>query len=152
MARGISVKDFKYEVETVDTEGDVVVQALMLVSMDEYNIGTAATKVQNSTNTDVELIEAHIKLSKNEREFGIHPRHAILEWAGEAEEEACFGVTPKRFVKMPILTIAQFATLNVYNELTGGTQANTTLVVNHSFDGTASLTYKIRKLNPEVKV
>lgn len=152
MARGIKKKDYYYEIEKIDTEGEVVVQALMLISMDQYNTGTADTKIKLSTNTAEEKIEAHIKLSKNEGEFGIHPRYAHCEWADTADSSACYGVTPKRYVDIPILTIAQFGALQVYDEVAGGTQANTTLVINHSFDGSASLTYKIRKLVPEVKI
>lgn len=152
MARGIKLKDYYYEIQKIDDEGEVVAQAMMLVSMDQYNTGSAATKINLSTNTEVEKIEAHIKLSKNEKEYGVHPRHAICEWADTADSSACYGITPKRFVKIPILTIAQFGTLQVYDEVAGGTQANTTLVINHSFDGSASLTYKIRHLNPEVKI
>lgn len=152
MARGIRKRDYYYEIEKVDNEGEVVVQALMLISMDQYNTGAAATKVNLSTNTTEEKIEAHIKLSKNEKEYGIHPRYAHCEWADTADTAACYGTTPKRYVDIPILTIAQFGTLQVYDEVAGGTQANTTLVINHSFDGSESLTYKIRKLVPEVKI
>jgi hypothetical protein len=153
MARGVKRKDYYYEIEETDQQTGVVsIAAKMLVYMDQYNIGTADDKVQISADTTAPNIKAHIKLNKNENEYGIHPRYALCEYAGTTADSACNGVTPKRFVELPILTIAQFEVLNVYDEVVGGTQTRTTMKINHSFNGSAFLTYKIRKLVNEVKV
>lgn len=151
MARGIRKKDFDYEVDITAQDGTVSVGARMLVSMDFYNVGTADTKVKESTSTVVK-IPAHITLNKNEKEFGIHPRYAYCEYADPANASACYGITPKRFVEIPILTLEQFGTLNPYDFEAGGTQPNTTLIINHSFDGSAQLSYRIRKLVNQVSI
>ncbi|WP_103670930.1 hypothetical protein [Pseudanabaena sp. BC1403] len=151
MARGIARKDFDYEVDIKDSQGTVSVGARMLISMDKFNTGTADNKVKESTSTVVR-IPSHITLSKNEREYGVHPRYALCEYADTAQAAACYGVTPKRLVEIPILTLAQFADLKEYDYETGGTQTKTTLIVNHSFDGSAGLTYRIKKLVNQVHV
>lgn len=151
MARGVRKKDFDYEVDITATDGTVSVGARMLVSMDFYNVGAAETKIKETTSTVVK-IAAHITLNKNEKEFGIHARYAYCEFSGAIDASKCYGITPKRFVEIPILTLAQFATLNPYDFEAGGTQANTTLIVNHSFDGTEQLTYRIRKLVNQVSI
>jgi hypothetical protein len=151
MARGIRTKSFDYEVDVIDSAGTVSVAARMLIKMDIYNTGTSDTKVKESESTTVK-IPAHVSLNLNRREFGIHPRYAYCEFADTAQAAACYGVTPKRFVKIPILTLDQFTDLNEYDFGEGGTQANTTLAVNHSFDGTNYLLYKIRKLVNQVSI
>lgn len=151
MARGVKRKDFVYEIDQPDNNGTLGVIARMLVSMDEFNVGDGDDQVTASTVTSSPLIEAHISLTKNKREFGIRPRYALLEFAGTPSEAACYGAQPKRFVEMPILTLVQFGELVIYDELEGGEQDGTTLKVNHSYDGTKSLTYKIRDLVPQIR-
>lgn len=151
MARGIRTKSFDYEVDITSSNGTVSVGARMLIKMDIFNTGTADNKVKESTSTAVK-IPAHVSLNLNEKEFGVHPRYAYCEYADNVQQAACYGVTPKRFVKIPILTLAQFADLNEYDFEAGGTQEKTTLIVNHSFNGTAGLTYKIRKLVNQVTI
>lgn len=151
MARGVRKKDFDYEIDIKATDGTVSVGARMMISMDFYNVGTAETKVKESTSTVVK-VPAHITLNKNEKEFGVHPRYAYCEYADAANASACYGITPKRFVEIPILTLAQFADLKAYDFEAGGTQPKTTLIINHSFDGSAQLTYRIRKLFNQVSI
>lgn len=150
MARGIKRKSFVYEIDQADNTGTVGVIARMLVSMDAFNVGTGANKVKASTVESSPLIKAHISLTKNKREFGIRPRYALLEFQAAATSSDCYGSQPKRFVEMPILTLEQFAELAIYDEVAGGTQPNTLLIINHSFNGTKSLTYKIRDLVPQI--
>lgn len=151
MARGIKKKDFDYEVDIKSTDGTVSVGARMLVSMDLHNVGTADTKVKESTSTVVK-VPAHITLNKNEKEFGIHPRHAICEYSAAGTTSQCYGVKAKRIVEIPILTLAQFADLKEYDFEAGGTQPKTSLVINHSFDGSAQQAYLIRKLVNQVSI
>ena len=151
MARGVRKKDFDYEIDITAADGTVSVGARMLVNMDIYNVGNAATKIKESTSTVVR-VPAHITLNKNEKEFGVHPRYAYCEYADAVNASACYGITPKRFVEIPILTLAQFADLKAYDFEAGGTQAKTTLSINHSFDGATQLTYKIRRLVNQVSV
>lgn len=151
MARGVKREDFVYEIDQPDDQGTLGVIARMLVSIDKFNVGTGNDQVKKSTVTSSPLIEAHISLTKNKREFGIRPRYALLEFAGTASEAACYGSIPKRFVQMPILTLEQFGDLAIYDEIAGGTQAGTTLKVNHAYNGTKSLTYKIRDLVSQVR-
>lgn len=151
MARGVKRKDFVYEIDQPDNVGTVGVIARMLVSMDEFNVGDADDQVKANTVESSPLIKAHISLTKNKGEYGIRPRYALLEYAGTPTEAACYGAQPKRFVEMPILTLAQFGELAIYDELVGGEQDNTTLKVNHSYDGTKSLTYKIRDLVNQIR-
>lgn len=152
MARGIQREDFAYEVELVDNNGVLGVCALMKISLDTFNVGAAATKINETQNVSVPRIPAHIKLNKNENEYGIHPRHVILELITNATNSACFGTKPKRRLEVPILTLDQFEQLNEYDPLGGAVQPLTTMVINHSWDGSASSEYRIMKKVNEVKV
>jgi|GEM_PF-2884344 len=151
MARGVKRQSFVYEIDQEDNAGTIGVIARMLVSMDAFNVGDEDDQVTASTVTSSPLIKAHISLTKNKREFGIRPRYALLEFSGTPEEAACYGATPKRYVEMPILTFVQFGALNIYDDVVGGDQDATTLKVNHSYDGTKSLTYKIRDLVLQIR-
>lgn len=151
MARGIKKKDFDYEIDITATDGTVSVGARMLISMDFYNIGSADDKIKETTSTAVK-VPAHITLRKNEKEFGVHARYAYCEYSEAEIKSNCYGTVPKRFVEIPILTLAQFAELNEYDFEAGGTQAKTTLKINHSYDGAAQLIYKIRKLFNQVSI
>ena len=79
MARGIQKQDFAYEVELADNNGVVGIVALMKVSLDTFNVGAGAAKINETQNVAVPRIPAHIKLNKNKNEYGIHPRHVVLE-------------------------------------------------------------------------
>lgn len=154
MARGILKEDFKYEIEGIDTQtGVVVAVATMLLNLDKFNIGTANNTIKETTIGDaLENIKAHIKLNKNQGEYGIHPRHVVLELASAPNTAACYGFTPKRRVELPILTLSQFAELEVWDKLGGAVQPNTSMLVNHSFDGTVKVEYKIIEKVNEIKV
>lgn len=152
MARGIQREDFAYEVELVDNNGVVGVAALMKVSLDTFNVGASAAKINETVNVSAVRIPAHIKLNKNENEYGIHPRHVVLELVTNGTSSACFGTKPKRRLEIPILTLAQFEQLNEYDPLGGAVQPLTTMMINHSYDGTAESEYRIVKKVNEVKV
>lgn len=153
MARAIKLQDQIYEVDEVQNDGTVVVNARMLISMDKFNIGTATKNVKVSTNTSVPLIKAHVSMSLNEKQHGVHPRHVIGELTLTPAELACYGNTPKRIVAIPILTLAQFASLRKFNKQGSATQANTTIAVNHSYDGKApKIDYRIIRLVPQVLI
>ena len=152
MARGVKRKDFVYEIDQPDNSGTIGVIARMLLFLDQFNVGTEDDKVKPNTVMSSPLINAHISLDKNKREFGIRPRYALLEFVGTPVQSACYGAIPKRFVQMPILTLVQFADLNIYDEIAGGTQAKTTLKINHSFDGSKSVVYKIIDLVNQIRV
>jgi hypothetical protein len=153
MARGIRKKDFWYEVDQKDNTGTLDVVTHMLVSLDQYNVTTDdaedMVKASATLGSSLTHIKAHINLNKNKNQFGIHPRHAILEWTGTVSSAKCYGHLPKRIIEMPILTLAQFAVFVPWDfEASDQTaeQENAIIKINHSFDGTAKLTYKIRKL------
>ncbi len=149
MARGIALQDFVYEVDN----GQDVLQLIgsCLLRMDKWNIGTAATSIKKSTITDP-AIPFHTSLRKNEKEFGIHPRYLICEYLAVAGASACYGTQPKRIVLLPVLTLAQFQTFKEYNKTKGGTQSNTTVNINHSFNGNNKVLYKIMKKVPQVLI
>lgn len=149
MARGIALQDFVYEVDN----GQDVLQLIgsCLLRMDKWNIGTAETKIKKSTIT-APAIPFHTSLRKNEKEFGIHPRYLICEYLATAGSSACYGTQPKRIVLLPVLTLAQFQTFNVYNKVKGGTQTKTTVNINHSFDGNTNVLYKIVKKVSQVLI
>jgi hypothetical protein len=159
MARGIRKKDFYYEIDQVDNDGTATVVSHMLVSLDQYNVATEDDNGDDilikKSETDPNVlthIKAHINLNKNINKFGIHPRHAVLEWTGTAAEAACYGSVPKRFVELPILTLEQFGELVPWDferEDQTEEQENAEMTVNHSFDGSAKLKYKIKKLVPQ---
>lgn len=156
MARGIRKKDFWYEIDQKDNAGTLTVVSHMLVSLDQYNVTTEdAENMVKASETDPNVlthIRAHINLNKNINQFGIHPRHALLEWTGTANAEACYGTVPKRIIEMPILTLEQFGELVPWDfEVEDQTlaQDNAEIIINHSFDGNGTLTYKIRELVPQ---
>jgi hypothetical protein len=145
MARGIKLTDTVYEVDngTTTTNATAVI-ATMLLRMDSFNLGTKKTKFTKSTTT-TPLISAHVKGDLNENEFGVHPRYLDLELELTGASSACYGGTQKRRVSLIVPTLAQFNSLKVYDKQKGGTQADTTIEVNHSFDGTGFSTYKITR-------
>ena len=159
MARGIRKKDFWYEIDQVDNQGTATVVSHMLVSLDQYNVTTEDNdgdailiKASETDPNALTHIKAHINLNKNRNQFGIHPRHAVLEWTGTAAEAKCYGTVPKRIVELPILTLEQFGDLVPWDFEAldqEAAQENAEITVNHSFDGTANLKYKIRKLVPQ---
>ena len=156
MARGIRKKDFWYEIDQKDNAGTLTVVSHMLVSLDQYNVTTEdaddTVKASESDPNVLTHIRAHINLNKNINQFGIHPRHAVLEWTGTADADKCYGTVPKRIIEMPILTLEQFAEFVPWDfEVAdqSAEQDNAIIKINHSFDGTALLTYKIRKLVPQ---
>lgn len=154
MARGILKQDYEYEVEGVDAETGVVTPvATLLLRLDKFNIGTTNSTIKESSITEALLrIKAHIKLNKNKTEYGIHPRHVVLELASNPNVAACYGFTPKRRVELPILTLSQFQDLEVFDKLGGAVQPNTSMLVNHSFDGSTKIEYKIIAKINEVKI
>jgi len=142
MARGIALADFVYE---IDNEGDPLsLVGSCLIRMDKWNVGTAATSIKKASATEPS-IAFHTSLRKNEKEFGIHPRHLVCEFLAAANSNACYGTQPNRIVLLPVLTLAQFQTFKEYNKQKGGTQANTTVNINHSFDGNTKVLYKIMR-------
>lgn len=156
MARGIKKKSFWYEIDQVDNTGTATVVSHMLLSLDIYNVTTADTadtvKASETDRNVLTHINAHINQNKNIKQFGIHPRHALLEWTGTVEGEQCYGSTPKRIIEMPILTLEQFGDLAEWDfEVTDQTQdqPDAVLMINHSFDGSTKLKYKIKKLVPQ---
>jgi hypothetical protein len=142
MARGIALLDFVYE---IDNEQDTpAIISSCLLRMDKWNVGTAATSIKKSTLAEP-ITPFHTSLRLNEKEFGIHPRHLVCEYLASAGASACYGTQPKRIVLLPVLTLAQFNTFKEYNKQKGGTQTNTTVNINHSFDGNTKVLYKILK-------
>lgn len=152
MARGIQKQDFAYEVELKDGNGVLGIAALMKVSLDTFNVGTSAAKINETQNVSAPRIPAHIKLNKNKNEYGIHPRHVVVELITNGTSSACFGTKLKRRLEIPILTLAQFQQLQEYDPLGGLVQPFTTMTINHSWDGTASAEYRIIQKVNEVKV
>lgn len=152
MARGIEVEDQIYEVDEIEADGTITVNARMLLSMDKYNIGTGVKNVKKSTNTGVPLIKAHVTMSLNEKEWGVHPRHIVGELVLTPTQAVCYGNKLKRVVAIPILTLAQFASLRVFNKQGAATQANTLISVNHSRDGSTKVDYKIIRLVPQILI
>lgn len=149
MARGIALLDFIYE---IDNEFDTpAVISSCLIRMDKHNIGTAATSIKKSTLPDP-ITPFHTSLRKNEREFGIHPRHLICEFLGAVGSSPCYGSQPKRIVLIPVLTLVQFQGFKEYNKVKGGNQAGTTINVNHSFDGSTKVLYKIMQKIDQVMI
>lgn len=148
MARAVRLKEAMYEVDVVQTDGSRAVAIKCFIEMDVYNVGAATTKI-NETKLTYEPIPFHVSLGKNEREFGIHPRYIVGELKIPAgTDAACYGSQPKRFVMIPVLTLVQFDKFKVYDKKKGGAQANTTINVNHSFDGKTGSAYTIvRKID-----
>jgi hypothetical protein len=145
MARGIYTSDFVYEIDDSPSAGNVAtVISSMLIRMDKWNIGTTETKIKKS-NTTTPAIPAHVSLGLNENEFGIHPRYLYCRLDLSSVSSACNGNSLRRFVMIPVLTLAQF---NAFNENKPGqttTPPKSSIIVNHSWDGTGSATYKIMK-------
>ena len=149
MARGIALQDFVYDVDNgTDSRPADAIVSTMLIRMDKFNIGTTAKKIKKPTTT-VPLIPAHVTMSKNKNEFGIHPRYVVAELMLTANSSQCYGTNPKRLVEIPVLTLDQFNQFKVYDKNRGGTQADTTITVNHSQNGSTSLDYRIIKKIPQ---
>jgi hypothetical protein len=143
MARGILFDDQWYEIDEIQSDNSREVNALMLIKMDKFNIGTANDTIKVSGNTQVAKIAAHLTLYLNEKEFGVHPRHLVGQLLLDRIDSKCYGIQPKRMIKIPVLTLAQFDVFKVYNKKGAATQANTTIKVNHSRDGSVKLEYRI---------
>ena len=149
MARGIKLTDTVYEVDNgTDTTTATSVLTTMLLRMDAFNLGTGKTKLNKSTTTAA-VIQAHVKGDLNVNEFGVHPRYVELELELASANSSCYGGTQKRKVSVIVPTLTQFNSLKVYDKAKGGTQADTTLVINHSFDGNTTKTYKIVRKVPQ---
>jgi hypothetical protein len=145
MARGIKLTDTVYEVDNgTRTANATAVIATMLLRMDSFNLGSKKTKLTKS-GTTTPLIAAHVKGDLNEFEFGVHPRFIELELELTGVSSACYGGSQKRRVSLIVPTLAQFNSLKEYDKQKGGTQADTTIEVNHSFDGKSFSTYKITR-------
>ena len=143
MARGIKLTDTVYEVDNGSPfVAATAVLTTMLLRMDAFNLGTAKTNLTKSTTT-TPVIAAHVVGSLNKKEFGIHPRYVELERDLSAVSSACYGGSQKRRVILIVPTLAQFNLLKVYDKVKGGNQADTTLNVNHSQDGTTKQLYKV---------
>lgn len=143
MARAIKLKICQYEIDDIQANGTRTVVAKCLLNMDAFNVGTAATKINETKSTNT-AIPFHTSIRKNEREFGIHPRYLVGELKlSAANTSACYGTQPKRIVLIPVLTLEQFDKFKVYDKNKGGTQASTTIKVNHSFDGKTGSDYTI---------
>lgn len=143
MARGIKLTDTVYEVDNgTSTVAGTAILTTMLLRMDAFNLGTAKTKLTKSS-TSAPVVAAHVKGDLNINEFGIHPRYVECELELASANSSCYGGTQKRRVSVIVPTLAQFNSLKVYDKVKGGTQADTTLAINHSFDGKTSKTYKI---------
>lgn len=148
MARAIQKSDFAYEVndpDTIDTAGFVC-----LIEMDKFNVGTTDDKIKAPANPSG-VYPFHISLYKNENQIGIHPRHIIGEYSPDIAQTTCTVANPKRYVAIPVLTIAQFNQFEIYVEDGDGNnnQPNATIEVNHTADGSEGLIYKIIRKVPE---
>jgi len=148
MARATQKGDFPYEVndpDTLDTAG-----FLCLVSMDKFNVGTASGKIKPVTNP-TGVYPFHTSLYKNTNQIGIHPRHVIGEYSPDAEESTCNVAAPKRYVEIPVLTIAQFNDMELFDDSKPDSelQPKATIEVNHTADGSTGLIYKIIRKVPE---
>lgn len=148
MARGIKLKECKYEIDTfvgVATARKRVVLNACFIKMDQYNVGTTDKLIKESTSA-ITPIPFNTSLRKNKNQIGIHPRHLICEYKPEVAagvQGACFGTQPKRLVIIPVLTLSQFDIFQAYDKKLGGDQANTLITVNHSFNGAFALDYRI---------
>ncbi len=149
MARGIKLTDTVYEVDNgTEAVPASAILTTMLLRMDAFNLGTGKTKLTKST-TATAVVQAHVKGDLNVNEFGVHPRYVELELELASANSACYGGTQKRKVTVIVPTLAQFNSLKIYDKAKGGTQADTTLAINHSFDGTTTKTYKIVRKVPQ---
>lgn len=143
MARGILLEDQWYEIDRINDDNEREVNALILIAMDKFNIGTANDTIKITSNDDVPEIDAHISLYKNEKQWGIHPRHLVGQLLLNRVDSKCYGIQPKRIIQIPVLTLEQFDVFRVWNKKGAANQPNTTIKVNHSRDGSVKLDYKI---------
>lgn len=142
MARAIQKGSFPYEVndpDTVDTAG-----FLCLIEMDKFNVGSGDDKI-NTPASPSGVYRFHISLYKNENQIGIHPRYIVGEYSPDTNSTTCTIANPKRYVEIPVLTIAQFNAFEIYVEPESGanTQTKATIEVNHTADGSVGLIYRI---------
>lgn len=145
MARGIKLTDTVYEVDngTLTTAATDILTS-MLLRMDAFNLGTAKNKLKKSGIASA-VVKAHVKGDLNENEFGVHPRYIRLEREIKSQTSDCYGGTQIRRVTLIVPTLAQFNALKEYDKQKGGTQANTTIMVNHSHNGKKEAEYTITK-------
>lgn len=151
MARAIQTQSFEYEVndpDTIDTVG-----FLCQIEMDRFNVGTGSDKINPSTDEGTSY-PFHISMYKNTNQIGIHPRYIRGEYSPEADSTTCTVANPKRYVDIPVLTIAQFNEFEIYVEPATGpnTQTKATITVNHTADGSEGLIYRIIGKVPERQI
>ena len=143
MARGIKLTDTIYEVDNGSQfVAATAVLTTMLLRMDAFNLGTAKINLKKSATT-TPVIAAHVVGTLNKNQFGIHPRYLEVERDLSAASSSCYGGSQKRRVIIVVPTLEQFNTFKVYDKVKGGTQADTTININHSYDGKTKALYKI---------
>lgn len=160
MARAIQTADFAYQVENQSVLGET--GFLCLIEMDRFNVdsdgqGESAQGGEGAGFKILPLADSagvfpfHISLRKNENQIGIHPRYVVGRYEAAIQSTTCNVTQPKRFVEIPVLTIAQFNDIVVFNPTLGDDveQPNSIINVNHTADGTGSLNYRIIKKVPE---
>lgn len=145
MARGIFFDDFFYEVDEILANGERIVNALMYIRMDKWNIGNTDKKIKESTNTGAARIKAHVSNYLNEKEWGVHPRYLVGELVLTAIDSKCYGIQPKRRIAIPVLTLEQFDEFKVFDKKKSSdiAQPDTVITINHSRDGSVAVDYKI---------
>ena len=145
MARGIYTSDFIYEIDNSPTNGTTpTLISSMLIRMDKFNVGTTEDKIKKS-NVTVPVVPAHVVLDLNEREFGIHPRYLVCRLDLTGASSNCNGSKLRRFVHIPVLTIAQFLAFNLYVKDATTQPQRSSLKVNHSYNGSGFATYNIMR-------
>jgi hypothetical protein len=151
MARAIQRGDFPYEVNDPDTLD--AVGFLCLISMDRFNVKNTVGKIKPVASPSG-VFPFHTSLYKNKNEIGIHPRHVIGEYSPTAEESVCNVAVPRRTVEIPVLTIAQFNDIELWDDSKDvkEEQPKASLEINHTANGSKGLLYRIIRKVPERSV
>ncbi|WP_019501727.1 hypothetical protein [Pseudanabaena sp. PCC 6802] len=140
MARGVNFED------TIYTLDDGLA---MLARMDKnWVTADRAGVIAPGTGT---LIDAHVKISSNRNQYGIHPRYVNLYRELGAAGDACVLQNANKSMKLVILSKERFDELVVYTAATAS-NANSKITLSHKPGGGGTVEWRVGSKVPEKRV
>lgn len=138
-------KDYKYE---VGNEDDSAPYDTMLI--------TAMEGIDTAQRAGVEVsgavgLNVHVKLSKNEKEYGIHPRYVVLARViNGSGGNTCLVQKGTILKNLPILTQARFGVITEWTDEDATNAPSTArITLAHKPDGTGTVDYVVLKKVPQ---
>lgn len=131
MGRGVDFESTKYKLD---------MGLVCKVRTDKNWIGD--TKLGNVE--DDLVLDAHVALSKNRNQFGIHPRYVVLERTFGEVGDDCVLQNGSKKMQAVILSPERFEELEIYDAGNDG-NANAKITLSHKPGGGGTLEWKVIK-------